>query len=618
MKLKADIKKNLIFNISGVFLWSVILTLISLFFTAKGEQNPLGVFASYLLKPSVFIVNFLPVLLINLLFLFLINRIWISNLVSALVFFVLTLVNYFKIMLRNDPFVMADFSLLGEALNMGERYTLSVDLFFFISIGIAAACVIGSKFIFKYRIKNLSARLIGAVACICLMIVLVKPVYLSENVYKKLENISANPHMNALDKNDQFSSRGFIYSFINSIGDVVEAPPEGYSDKKAKAILSNYSYDNIPEDKKINIISIMLEAFNDFSKHDWVEFSNNPYTYFHSLQQKSVYGQIFTNTFGGGTIDSERSFITGYFPQTEYCKTTNSYVHYLRDQGYTTEGGHPGHEWFYSRDIVNKFLGFENYKFFETGYEQIYNSNPNKGDKILEDRYFFEEILDRFEANKISGKPYFNFSVSYQNHGPYSMTFLQNGVEYVNKTERMSEEGYNIVNNYLDGIATTIGEIEKLVEKIDAMDEPVILVLFGDHNPWLGNDSFVYDEMGISLDFSDEEGLYNYYSTPYIIYANDSAKGATGNDVKGFGGDFSVMYLMNKVFEVCGWGGNEFMKLSNDMREYLDIITNIGLYRENGTFTDSISDKAHSKLESFRIAQYYWRSKAKIGGLQKY
>ena len=612
MKLKTRIKKNLTFNISGVFLWSLILTLISLCFTAKGEANSFRVFASYLSRPSIFIVNFLPVLLVNLVLFFLINRIWISNLISAFVIFALTLVNYFKIMLRNDPFVMADFGLFGEALNMGERYTLSVDAFFFISIAIAAAGVIVSKFVFEYRTKNMSTRLIGTAACLALMILLVRPIYLSEDVYKSLENISANPHMNVLNENDQFASRGFIYSFINSIGDVVETPPEGYSDQKAKDILSNYSYDNIPDDKKINIISVMLEAFNDFSKYDFLKFSNNPYTYLHSLQQKSVYGEIFTNTFGGGTIDSERSFITGYIPQTEYRKSTNSYVHYLRQQGYTTEGGHPGHEWFYSRDIVNKFLGFENYKFFETGYEQIYNSNPNKGDGILEDRYLFEEILDRFEENKISGKPYFNFSVSYQNHGPYSMTFLQNGVEYVKKTDGMSEEGYNIVNNYLDGIAKTVVEIEMLVTKIDAMDEPVMLVLFGDHNPWLGNDSFVYDEMGISFDFSDEEGLYNYYSTPYIIYANDAAKGAIGNDAVGYGGDFGVMYLMNKVFDVCTWGGNEFMKASNEMRQSLDIITNIGLCRENGKFTDNISYKAHSKLENFRIAQYYWRNKAKI------
>lgn len=609
MKFKTRIKKNLTFNIFGLILWAVLLTVITLCFTAKVETNSFGVFASYFLKPSIFLVNFLPVLVVTLFFAFVTNSVWVTFIISSFVTLSLTMVNYFKLILRNDPFVMADFALFGEALNISERYTLTLDLFFFVAIGVVVAGVVFAKSWFRYRSKNRITRLVGAALCVLVLALAIKPVYLSDTVYQKLENIEPNPHMNALDTNDQFASRGFVYSFIHSFGDVFETPPKGYSDDIAKELISQYTYDNIPDDKKVNVISIMLEAFNDFSKFDTVKFSNNPYTYLHKLQKKSVYGEVFSNVFGGGTINSERSFITGYSTQTDYRKSTNSYVHYLREQGYTVEGGHPGHEWFYSRDLVNKFLGFENYKFFETGYEDIYNSNPNNGDNILDDQYLFEEILDSFEANKATGKPYFNFSVCYQNHGPYSMSFLQDGVEYVRKTNGMSVESYNIVNNYLSGIKRTIDAIEKLVNKIDAMDEPVMLVLFGDHNPWLGNENFVYKEMGINLDFSQGNGLYNYFSVPYIIYTNDAAKKMTENYEVGYGGDFGMMYLMNKVFEINGWQGNEFMKASNDMKESFDIITNIGLYRENGVLSPDTSSEATDKYNKFRIIQYYWRNK---------
>ena len=52
----------------------------------------------------------------------------------------------------------------------------------------------------------------------------------------------------------------------------------------------------------------------------------------------------------------------------------------------------------------------------------------------------------------------------------------------------------------------------------------MVIVVFGDHNPWLGDGNAVYKAIGLDLDFSTEEGFYNYYSTRYLIWANDAAK----------------------------------------------------------------------------------------------
>ena len=41
--------------------------------------------------------------------------------------------------------------------------------------------------------------------------------------------------------------------------------------------------------------------------------------------------------------------------------------------------------------------------------------------------------------------------------------------------------------------------------------------------------------LGIDLDVSTLEGFYNYYATPYIMYANDAAKQITGNQFVGEG-----------------------------------------------------------------------------------
>ena len=149
------------------------------------------------------------------------------------------------------------------------------------------------------------------------------------------------------------------------------------------------------------------------------------------------------------------------------------------------------------------------------------------------------------------GIPYFNLSVTYQNHGPYSTEQLYD-TSYVIKQEDYTDDEYNILNNYLSGIKNTGEELEKLIEEIESLDEPCVLVAFGDHKPWLGEGNSVYEMLGIDLDVSTLEGFYNYYATPYIMYANDAAKQITGNQFVGEGADLAPNYLMNELFEKLG------------------------------------------------------------------
>ena len=83
-----------------------------------------------------------------------------------------------------------------------------------------------------------------------------------------------------------------------------------------------------------------------------------------------------------------------------------------------------------------------------------------------------------------------------------------------------------------------------------------MLAVFGDHKPWLGYSNSAYQELGVNLDTATEEGFYNYYSTRYLIWANDAAKEALGEDFVGEGPDVSSCFLMNLLFDLCGWQGN--------------------------------------------------------------
>ena len=603
-------KKSIFLYIPGIVIWSVALTFMSLYFTSMAVKDSAEVFGAYFSDASVFFVNFIPILSAVVFIYYLSNRMWISYLISTVIITLMSLVNNIKISLRDEPFVVSDLSLFKEAVNIGERYTYTLNSNFYIFLGIALVLIVISAFLFKPVKKNIFKRLCGIAAPLIVMSSVLTPLYINGDVYEIIVKNNDYLEEDNFEKTDNYVCRGIVYSFLHSMSDL-ETKPQGYSHNNAKKILAKYSYDNIPDDKKINIIAIMLESFNDFSKFSSIEFTNNPYDSFHKLQKKSISGNIFTSSLGGGTIQTERSFITGYSSHINYLKPTMSYARYFKEQGYTVEGCHPGYNWFYEREKVNKLLGFDNYKFFENGYEEIYESNPNRGDKILEDKYFFDDVFECYEKNKETGKPYFNFSVSYQNHGPYDETYIIDGKEYIKKTGNLSDEGYYILNNYLAGIDRTIKEINRMVEKADKEEEPLMLVFFGDHNPWLGNGSFVYDELNIEMGFDTQMGLYNYFSVPYIIYCNDGAKEIAGNDCKGNGGVFSTMFLMNKIFETAGWKGNEFMKVTNYLFEKLHIITNIGLCKEDGIITENIRGPSLERLKEFRILQYYMRNKAK-------
>ena len=267
----------------------------------------------------------------------------------------------------------------------------------------------------------------------------------------------------------------------------------------------------------------MLEkAYNDFSKFENIDFKKDPYTYFHKLQEESIHGNLVVNIFGGGTIDTERAFLTGYKNHPLYYKDVNSFVRYFKEQGYRTEAMHPIYGWFYNRRNVNTYLGFDKYDYYENKYASI-------SEEFLQDVDFFDYIIEGYEASKSNDTPYFNFSVTYQNHGPYDENSYEEN-QFVAKKENYDETTFNMFNNYLAGINRTDKAIEKLVEYFKQQDEPTVIVFFGDHNPWLGKDDIGYNMMGIDIDLSNVNGYLNYYETPYIIWGNDAAKETLEND----------------------------------------------------------------------------------------
>ena len=144
-----------------------------------------------------------------------------------------------------------------------------------------------------------------------------------------------------------------------------------------------------------------------------------------------------------------------------------------------------------------------------------------------------------------------------------------------------------------------------LAQRLEEWDEPVVLVLFGDHKPWAGNGNSVYTELGAGFDLSTREGFCEYYSTPYLIWANSAAKEILGRDFTGNGGDFSPCFLMDKVFDLCGWEGPGFMKLSRQMRAITPMLHARELFWLDGGPAAALDEEDMAFYQQYLHMQYY-------------
>ena len=506
---------------------SFILSARSLYFSTG--QFGIEMFKSYFANVYTIILNTAPILFVILILLVIVNRLWISVGIASILVIVLSLINYFKLSFRDDPLLVEDLSLFFEMRNMTERYKIHISSSMLMWI---AGMVVITFILWKIR-KNIKintkikTRIILGIILMLSAVGGVKYFILNDAYYQKTENIAL---INRWGSTQQFISRGFIYPFLYSSKDVGMKKPDGYNKKEIENSLKDIKEDDIPGDKKVNIIAIMMEAYGDFSVYPQIEFDseNNPYAAFNRIKEISYHGNLLTDIFAAGTVRTERRFITGADAYPSLRKNTYSYARYFTDQGYCVEGSHPCYSWFYNRINVNDHLGFSKYDFYESRYSELANG------EIAGDNVLFPELYKDLKNSIDDGIPYFNLSVTYQNHGPYSTEQLYD-TSYVIKQEDYTDDEYNILNNYLSGIKNTGEELEKLIEEIESLDEPCVLVAFGDHKPWLGEGNSVYEMLGIDLDVSTLEGFYNYYATPYIMYANDAAKQITGNQFVGEG-----------------------------------------------------------------------------------
>lgn len=596
------------FNILTIVALSFALSIIGLQISSVFS---LAIVWRYIKSPVLLIMNTLPITLFMLCVFFITSRLWASFFFGGAPFLIFYFINRFKIRLRHEPFVPADIYLGNESTKVINFSQLPFNASLYALI---ALFVLFSLFLFLY-IKSKPMRLLprscGILLTIFLSVLLYNTIYSSTTFYNKFKIYGSQ-----YSQVDVVNSRGFIYSFLVKTHTFDLPVPEGYFPSSCENILSQYHVKTEDNVKKPHIIAIMSEAFWDIDKVEQIEFNDgyHPLENFNQIISDSYYGKIVTNIFGGGTSDTEFSFLTGH-TKTTLNDMANPYINFIRKntyalpwiletKGYKTTGFHPGFPWFYNRYNVYDYLGFQNVFFIDDMDIDIENTY------YVLDMDTYDFLLNDFNThlNNYPNSPYFNFTVTIENHGPYANFDVGN--HEIIKKECVDDEYYYLVNNYANGLMSCDKALGYLVEQLEQINEPVVLLYFSDHLPLLGENFSGYNAINYPIGTSyDLEAYLNTYETPYFIWSNSSAKDLlSGQGKSPFVGEapyISTHYLALELFDYIGSEDTEYFRYLRKIREEFPVMTSRFYKTKDGIFTEELKQNQIEKINEYKLLQYY-------------
>lgn len=575
----------------------------AIFQNGSSDAQPFELF----LYPLIVLVNLLPLLLLIAVFFFLTRRLWVGVLLTALPFVSALYTNYYKVLYRKEPFNPADFVLAGEAGDMLERYTLTPDLWVVLGILLALLMIAGAFFFRPAKIGT-KTRIIGVLICVVLAF-FAHPLYQDKTYYDRLDapGESFNPVSASAGK-------GFLFTFLTDISTVHYQQPEGYSVDAAKEILARYeTAETLSPAATPNVIAIMSEAFFDPTEAENLEFlpGRDPLVNYRKILSQSYYGKIVVPGFAGGTAATESEFLTGINTALVSTAMPVIYTSYIKrktyglpmlfsQSGYEIDGIHPGHPWFYNRQNVYPCLGFESFMTKDDLPRDVEQVHYYVSDRVTTD-LIIDHYNDYLEKTEKDG--YFNFTVTIQNHGPYAEEIIDREPRMV-RPEGVSDTLYAVMDNYMQGLADADQMLLRLTEYLNSIDEPTVLVFYGDHLPYFDANFEGLRAIGYDIDPETKAGMLHRYQTPYFIWQNRAARQQSGIARTGQGPMISANFLSTLVLEQMNVPLPPYFSFLQELRKKVQVIAPT-YYMVDGSMTRELDEATEQQLAEYRILQYY-------------
>ncbi len=531
--------------------------------------------------------------------------------------FALGLTNHYVYNMRGTPFVPMDFFAAGTAANVAGAYDFSFNY----QIVIALVLLVFVHIV-AYKVHTPKFELTGKIATrtfFATLNVTIVSLFLFTNLYA---NAGLKPDFWNQARGYRYS--GVVLNFLLNTKYVHLGEPSGYDPDEIPAIIdgvlatSDTAADvgTQPAEKQPHIICIMNESLSDLAVLGDVKTNIDYMPYLNSLTENTVRGNLYVPVIGAGTSNTEFEFLSGastsFFPAG-----SNAFMLYVDDplqtlvstlmgQGYSSRAFHPYYASGWNRPTVYKNMGFSDAVFLEHIMDnRLLQEYSDTGDRVLfeqhveevypnmllrhyvSDSYDYQKVIEMYEQRDES-EPFFLFNVTMQNHGGYtqqSENFKQE-VYIVDDNGQMATKLnnngevvplYPKANQYFSLMKRSDEAFRELIEYFEAQDEPVIICMFGDHQPNV-EQNYVRELLGVSsvLNLNPQQ-TQQQYVTPFYIWANYDIE---EREIE----RLSVNYLSTYMMQVAGVEMPTYNRYLLALSETLPVINNVGHIDAEGNY----------------------------------
>ena len=595
---------------------------VTLFVLWAHPVSVLAMLGKMLRQPLILFLNWLPIALLTAAFAFAFRNVFFSSALVGLIAGAMSLINRVKLTIRGEPFVPRDISLIKEAADAAGSYDMTLPWFQIgcLVVMTAVFIVLGVLLPLKKsedapKKRGALVRVMGFVLCLAVLVGAVGLVYSSTDLYNSFE--TTEPY-NLSSVNNEL---GFVYYFCYHFSTYKIEKPEGFD--RDEAASWETGYESAPDAADVNVVFVMNEAFSDILNEDVFVFpeGENPMEVYNTLAEgeNAWAGHIVVPYFAGGTADTEFDVASGMqtnllnpaAPSLTAFRTVNrdldSIFRVFGADGYTSCFMHPGQSWFYNRENVYDWFGADE-SFFVEDFDAEYKGSWVTDESVL------RELISRFEEKSAGGGLDFTYAVTIQNHMSYTAEKYGDYVcPEVETTAELSPEIQTAVNVYAEGIRDANAMLEDLTEFYSEQSEPVLLVFFGDHLPYLGDNRQGYAELGLpAASVTGGEDPFAAYTAPVLFWCNDAAAEALdfANAIEALDlpadGRISACYLGAAVLELTGRGEvSPWFAFLNEMRRELPVLHN-GYYESaDGEITTEPTAEEAALVSRMRCWAYY-------------
>lgn len=551
-----------------------------------------------LIKIQYSFLNLLVYGILLLFFYMITNRTRWAAILTVLCTSGLGLANFFVTTYRGSSLMPVDFATIGTAANVATEYQYEINsailwngifILAFIFINLRLQCSKGMKG--KKRFISIGMFIV--------VFAIGVSTFGSSNFLRRI-----GVRIKVWNPTVSCNKYGYATVFASSIRFLVVEKPKGYSTEKVNQIMEPYVKRSLRENEKVsgktpNVIAIMDEAFSDLNVLGDFKTNKDAMPFIRSLKKNTIKGTMYMSSYGGQTANSEFEFLTGntmaFLPggsvayQYQVKDKLGGLTSTLKQQGYQGNIAlHPFISNGYNREKVYPLLGFSEYLSRED-FEQ-----PERCRNYITDQEDFDKIIAEYEKSKMkSGAPFYLFNVTIQNHGGYEKDFNN----FKQEIRIIDSNTNNYVNRYLSLVKKTDQAFEKLVQYFEKIDEPTVIVFFGDHQPKLP-DSF-YNGVMNKKDSSTIENEQKKYKVPFVIWANYDIK---SEEVEAI----SPNYLSSKVIEVAKVRKTPYQTYLQELYKEYPVITG-SIYMDSKFSLHSIGNLQDlpEKLREYQMVQYY-------------